>query len=128
MEQIAHQLNESVSPFKPSISRRRTARIAKRFPLTVSYVDGAMFCMDDAEVTNLSVAGVGMRAQHPLKPGTTVALFIEQPDQDDDWCISTARVTWARGRHFGVALEALRQDDQVKLKSLYAVERRRASV
>jgi PilZ domain-containing protein len=98
-------------------NRRRTARAQSRLSITISYVDADRFAMDHGLVTNLSEKGMGLRGDRPLKPGTEVALFISLPDSEDEVCIPEARVSWATGRQFGIALRTLHSEHQERLRS-----------
>jgi hypothetical protein len=118
----------SIDPARRSkeslVNRRRTARAHSRLSITISYVDADRFAMDHGRVTNLSEDGMGLRGDRPLKPGTEVALFIALPDSEDELCIPEARVSWATGRQFGVALRTLHREDQERLQSFLSKRRR----
>lgn len=106
-------------------NRRRGARQPGRFRLTFSCVDGRQLVMGDGQVMDLSREGIGIRSNRLLKQGMELALFIELPDSEDHLCVPEARVSWVRGRRFGVALRTLRLEDRNRLR-LYLCEREQA--
>ncbi len=108
---------------KGHVNRRREPRTRSRLRITVSYVDGHRFAMDQGHVTDLSENGIGLQGDDALRPGMEVALFLTLPDAGDDVCIPEARVSWARGRRFGVTLRTLSREDHHRLQ-LFLAHRR----
>jgi hypothetical protein len=99
-----------------ALNRRRGLRVGSSRTLTFSGVDGGRFLMGDGQVINVSEDGIGIRGDRPVKAGMALALFIELPDSDDPLCVPQARVSWVKGRRFGVALGALTLEDQHRLR------------
>lgn len=110
---------------EPAQNRRRGTRQPGRFRLTFSCVDGRQLVMSDGQVMDLSHEGIGISSNRLLKQGMELALFIELPDSEDQLCVPEARVSWVKGRRFGVALRTLRLEDRNRLR-LYLGEREQA--
>lgn len=109
-----------------SLNRRRGARLAGRFGLMFSGVDDGQLIMGDGQVTDLSHEGVGISGNRLLKPGMELALFIELPDSEDHLCVPEARVSWVRGRRFGVAVRTLKREDRNRLRYFLLEQQTRA--
>jgi hypothetical protein len=120
MKQTTRRPNHSLKNPEPMGNRRLRSRTNSRLSITVSYVDGHRFAMDHGHVTDLSETGMGLRGHQALTAGMEVALFIALPHSDDHLCIPEARVSWARGRRFGLALRTLKDEDQDRLALLLA--------
>lgn len=120
MNQTISKLHRSFTSGESMVDRREKPRAPRRLSITVSYVDADRFAMDHGRVTDLSESGIGLRGDRPLKPGTEVALFIALPDSEDELCIPEARVSWANGCHFGVALRTLKSDEEQRLQLFLA--------
>ena len=105
---------------KAHVIRRQEPRRRSRLPITVSYVDGHRFAMDHGHVIDLSENGIGLQGDGALRPGMEVALFLTLPDAGEDLCIPEARVSWARGRRFGVTLRTVTREDHHRLQLFLA--------
>lgn len=102
-----------------NVDRRQDPRVDGQFSLMFSGVDGRRFVLGDGEVLDLSAEGIGIRADRSVKHGMELALFIELSDSDDHLCIAEARVSWVNGHRFGVALRAVKLEDQNRLRFLW---------
>jgi hypothetical protein len=116
MELMTHEHERTFIPAELASNRRRSPRLGGEFGLTFSGVDEGQMIMGDGHILDLSHEGIGVRGDRSLKPGMELALFIELPDSEDHLCIPEARVSWVRGRRFGVALRELKPGDQNRLR------------
>ena len=93
---------------------RLTERVPTQFSLMYSGMHEGQMLIGNGMVTNLSVAGIGIRGNHIVKLGMELALFIDLPGIEEPVCVAQSRVSWISGRRFGVEmiapkLEALNQ-------------------
>jgi PilZ domain len=116
MELRTSKQDGSFDTSESAFDRRRDWRVGGSCGLTFSGVDGRQFMMGDGQVMDLSEDGIGVRGDRPVKAGMDLALFIELPGSEDHLCIPHARVSWVKGRRFGVALGALNLKDQHRLQ------------
>lgn len=116
MKLMTREQERSLKPVESQSNRRRGPRVGGQFGLTFSGVDEGQIVMGDGHVLDLSQEGIGIRGNKLLKPGMELALFIELPDSEDHLCIPEARVSWVRGRRFGVAVRTLKLEDQNRLR------------
>ncbi len=116
MQLMTHEQERAFMPAELASNRRRNPRLAGQFGLTFSGVDKGQMIMGDGHILNLSYEGIGVRGDRLLKPGMELALFIELPDSEDHLCIPEARVSWVKGRRFGVALRTMKSEDHNRLR------------
>ena len=116
MKLMPHEQEQSLMTVESESNRRRGTRMGGQFGLTFSGMDEGQIVMGDGHVLDLSQGGIGVRGDRLLKPGMELALFIELPDSEDHLCIPEARVSWVRGRRFGVALRTLKREDNNRLR------------
>jgi hypothetical protein len=107
-------------PVQASLDRRLHHRAESHARVTISYVAGRQFIMEDGRVTNLSREGMGVRGTRPLTLGTAVSLFIARPDADDDLCIPEAQVSWSSGCWFGLTISNLKPETEHELLTCLA--------
>ncbi|HSB46167.1 MAG TPA: PilZ domain-containing protein [Nitrospira sp.] len=96
------------------MNHRLTERVPTQFNLMYSGMHEGQMLIGNGMVTNLSVAGIGIRGNHIVKTGMELALFIDLPGIEEPVCVAQSRVSWVSGRRFGVEmiapkLEALNQ-------------------
>jgi Tfp pilus assembly protein PilZ len=103
-------------PVESEINRRQAPRMNGEFALTFSGMDDGQMVMGDGQVFDLSQGGMAVLANRLVKPGMELALFIELPDSEEHLCVPEARVSWVRGRRFGIALRTLRLEDRNRLR------------
>lgn len=124
MKLMAQKHTRSLKRVRSESSRRRGPCAGRRFGLTFSGVDEGRIVMGDGHVLDLTQEGIGIRGDRFLKPGMELALFVELPDSEDHLCIPEARVSWARGRCFGVVLRTIKLEDHNRLRHfLFAHQR-----
>jgi hypothetical protein len=124
MKPTSYQQRGVLETADSPVNRRRQPRMDGYFTVTISYVDGGQFILENGVVTNLSHGGIGLQVTRPLKPGMAVAMIIVMPNSEHDLCIPEARVSWATGCRFGVALQTLKADEQHRLLVLANGHRR----
>ena len=128
MQLMPHEQEQALMPVESGTARRRRAHLGGRFGLTFSGVDEGQMIMGDGHILNLSQEGIGVRGDRSLKPGMELALFIELPDSEDHLCIPEARVSWVKGRRFGVALRTMKPEDHNRLRDFVWVHQQRKPV
>lgn len=128
MELMTHEHERTFIPAELASNRRRSPRLGGQFGLTFSGVDKGQMIMGDGHILDLSQEGIGVHGDRSLKPGMELALFIELPDSEDHLCIPEARVSWAKGRRFGVALRTMKPEDHTRLRDFLCTPRRQKTV
>lgn len=108
--------------------RRREPRLAGQFNLMFSGVGTVEMVIGDGAVTDLSRRGIGVCGNRLIEPGMHLALFIELPDSEEHLCIPQAHVSWVEGRRFGVEFQALKLEDQNRLRYFLWEHRQRKPV
>ena len=96
-------------------NRRLTERMRSEFPVLYSGMHAGDMLMSDGTITNCSERGLGIDGDASVFPGMELALFVELPGVEEQLCIAQSRVSWVRGRHFGVALKSRTGQDQLRL-------------
>ena len=98
-----------IGPHTSVLERRHADRVATSFGLMYSAVDANAddVLIGDGTVTDLSLGGLGIRGNCPVKEGMELTLFLYLPDGDDPLFIVEAYVAWTRGRQFGVRFNQL---------------------
>ena len=97
-------------------TRRHGSRTPTILSLLYSGMDSGQILMGDGVVTNLSPGGVGIRGNRLVKPGMELALFVDLPGVEEPLCIGQSRVSWVKGRRFGVELGPLKLEEQNHLR------------
>ena len=82
----------------------------------------------DGHILDLSQEGIGVHGDRSLKPGMELALFIELPDSEDHLCIPEARVSWVKGRRFGVSLRTMKPEDHNRLRDFLCTPQQQKTV
>lgn len=116
MELMTHEHERTFIPAELASNRRRSPRLGGQFGLTFSGVDKGRMIMGDGRILNVSQKGIGVHGDRSLTSGMELALFIELPDSEDYLCIPEARVSWVKGRRFGVSLRTMKPDDHNRLR------------
>src|SRR5574342_816393 len=80
------------------MNQRLTERVPTQFSLMYSGMHEGHMLIGNGMVTNLSVAGIGIRGNHIVKLGMELALFIHLPGIEEPVCVSQSRVSWVSGR------------------------------
>ncbi|HEU4685224.1 MAG TPA: PilZ domain-containing protein [Nitrospira sp.] len=103
MEELSLDRMELLSEDSP-VNRRITERIPAELSVLYSGILQGHAVMGDGVVTNLSDRGIGIRGDRLVAPGMELALFVDLPGSEDPMCIAQSRVSWVRGRRFGVEM------------------------
>lgn len=88
------------------MNQRLTERVPTQFSLMYSGMYEGHMLIGKGMVTNLSVAGIGIRGTHIVKLGMELALFIDLPGIEEPVCVAQSRVSWVSGPRFGVEMIA----------------------
>lgn len=88
------------------MNQRLTERVPTQFSLMYSGMHEGQMLIGKGMVTNLSVAGIGIRGTHIVKLGMELALFIDLPGIEEPVCVAQSRVSWVSGPRFGVEMIA----------------------
>ena len=88
------------------VNQRLTERVPTQFNLMYSGMHEGQMLIGNGMVTNLSVAGIGIRGNHIVKIGMELALFIDLPGIEEPVCVAQSRVSWVSGLRFGVEMTA----------------------
>lgn len=112
-----------VSHRRTAVERRQDNRMQASFGLMYSALDGAAVVMGDGTVADLSRGGLGIRGNHPVKPGMDMTLFLYVPDGGDPLFVLEASVAWAHGRQFGVQFKQLSLREGKRLQAFLLARR-----
>lgn len=105
---------EQVPAFR---NRRFDLRIPIEFGLMYSALDRkGNLIMGDGTVVDVSLKGLGIRGDTPVKPATEMTLFLYLPDGQDPLFVMEARVAWSSGRLFGVEILTLNLRERNRLR------------
>ncbi len=97
-------------------NNRQTERVPAQFSLMYSGMHEGQMLIGNGIVTNLSVNGIGIRANHIVKLGMELALFIDLPGVEEPVCVAQSRVSWVAGRRFGVEMITPKLETQNQLR------------
>lgn len=99
------------------VDRRQAPRPSVEFGLMYSGQDlSGEVLMGDGIVTDLSPAGLGIRGNAAVTPGTELTIFLYLPDGQDPLFVMEASVAWTSGRRFGVEILKMNLRERNRLR------------
>lgn len=99
------------------VDRRQAPRPSVDFGLMYSAQDpSGEVLMGDGTVTDLSSAGLGIRGNAVVTPGTELTIFLYLPDGQDPLFVMEASVAWTLGCRFGVEILKMNLRERNRLR------------
>lgn len=96
---------KSLGRIQSPCNRRVDSRHPVDFGLMYSAINQeGNLIMGDGTVIDISLKGLKIRGNTPVKPAIEMTLFLYLPDGQDPLFVMEARVAWSAGHRFGVEI------------------------
>ena len=100
-----------------AVNRRHDPRPSVDFELMYSAQEPTEeVLMGNGIVTDLSPNGLGIRGNASVSPGKELTIFLYIPDGQDPLFVMEAKVVWASGHRFGVAILKMNLRERNRLR------------